>query len=441
VDSPREHGRTGGVRVVLLAPPALDLGPVSARLAAKIGGELIDGAAAGGSEEGGGGLQGAVGFVSDLTGDWEEWKRLVAFSSVLAWDEAGAGADGTDAVRLLPGAEFVFGGNLLGARGDGSGLRLARSLLALRRRYPGRVHFLIGARDVPPRPASAAARLAAPHRNALTGARVQVALLRLTSELSAAAIADPHVLTDGSFPYWVGAARPSCRRPVALRRRCARGGGGGAERGRGVQVRHEDRVTPAQFLARALKRGGAAEGENSTVNRLRWMLEETMDAPSAFEARRAELGALAPGSAPASDEDVAASFLDTVTPAAAAEGAAGGAGRACVLEYLAAATVPPPPPPRTKWTRRVPHPVLIGHAGRCGTKVAHVHGAALFVHGAVSAEALGCGAPAASPRAALPRRAAAGCRGLTRGGGRRAGRCPGGSGAAGRSRCWRGWRT
>jgi hypothetical protein len=24
--------------------------------------------------------------------------------------------------------------------------------------------------------------------------------------------------------------------------------------------------------------------------------------------------------------------------------------------------LPPPPPPRTKWTRRVPHPVLIGHA-------------------------------------------------------------------------------
>ena len=26
---------------------------------------------------------------------------------------------------------------------------------------------------------------------------------------------------------------------------------------------------------------------------------------------------------------------------------------------------PPPPPPRTKWTRRVPHPVLIGHAASC----------------------------------------------------------------------------
>ena len=25
-------------------------------------------------------------------------------------------------------------------------------------------------------------------------------------------------------------------------------------------------------------------------------------------------------------------------------------------------SAPPPPPSRTKWTRRVPHPVLIGHA-------------------------------------------------------------------------------
>jgi hypothetical protein len=28
---------------------------------------------------------------------------------------------------------------------------------------------------------------------------------------------------------------------------------------------------------------------------------------------------------------------------------------------------PPPPPPRTKWTRRVPHPVLIGHAASLTT--------------------------------------------------------------------------
>jgi hypothetical protein len=29
---------------------------------------------------------------------------------------------------------------------------------------------------------------------------------------------------------------------------------------------------------------------------------------------------------------------------------------------------PPPPPPRTKWTRRVPHPVLIGHAASAGSR-------------------------------------------------------------------------
>ena len=30
----------------------------------------------------------------------------------------------------------------------------------------------------------------------------------------------------------------------------------------------------------------------------------------------------------------------------------------------------PPPPPRTKWTRRVPHPVLIGHAASLTQPVA-----------------------------------------------------------------------
>jgi hypothetical protein len=50
----------------------------------------------------------------------------------------------------------------------------------------------------------------------------------------------------------------------------------------------------------------------------------------------------------------------------------GGASRALAVRLDAAAPGPagarPPPPSRTKWTRRVPHPVLIGHAaslGRC----------------------------------------------------------------------------
>ena len=38
---------------------------------------------------------------------------------------------------------------------------------------------------------------------------------------------------------------------------------------------------------------------------------------------------------------------------------------------------PPPPPPRTKWTRRVPHPVLIGHAASlagCGAQATRAEG-------------------------------------------------------------------
>jgi tRNA A37 threonylcarbamoyltransferase TsaD len=35
-------------------------------------------------------------------------------------------------------------------------------------------------------------------------------------------------------------------------------------------------------------------------------------------------------------------------------------------EVAPAPPTPPPPPPRTEWTRRVPHPVLIGHASFLG---------------------------------------------------------------------------
>ena len=34
---------------------------------------------------------------------------------------------------------------------------------------------------------------------------------------------------------------------------------------------------------------------------------------------------------------------------------------------------PPPPPPRTKWTRRVPHPVLIGHAASLTPRTDRTH--------------------------------------------------------------------
>ena len=43
----------------------------------------------------------------------------------------------------------------------------------------------------------------------------------------------------------------------------------------------------------------------------------------------------------------------------------------CLRDSELVKIMPPPSPPRTKWTRRVPHPVLIGHdvGGRSGTRV------------------------------------------------------------------------
>ena len=45
---------------------------------------------------------------------------------------------------------------------------------------------------------------------------------------------------------------------------------------------------------------------------------------------------------------------------------------------------PPPPTPRTKWTRRVPHPVLIGHAAYPRRLSWHLYQSAFALLGAAS---------------------------------------------------------
>jgi hypothetical protein len=44
------------------------------------------------------------------------------------------------------------------------------------------------------------------------------------------------------------------------------------------------------------------------------------------------------------------------------EGGEGEGEQVATRESVTLSAPPPPPPSRTKWTRRVPHPVLIGHA-------------------------------------------------------------------------------
>ena len=59
-----------------------------------------------------------------------------------------------------------------------------------------------------------------------------------------------------------------------------------------------------------------------------------------------------------------------------------------------AAPPPPLPPPRTKWTRRVPHPVLIGHAGRESEAARDIARPRAHAQGGRRSRTL-CGAPGA----------------------------------------------
>ncbi|KOO25767.1 hypothetical protein Ctob_003976 [Chrysochromulina tobinii] len=81
-----------------------------------------------------------IGYVTDVEGDLGFWRRYCAISEVI--DDSG----GLDELRLHPGCHFVFGGDSVDkSSGD---LRFLRSLLALRRRHPDRVHLVLGNRDI-----------------------------------------------------------------------------------------------------------------------------------------------------------------------------------------------------------------------------------------------------------------------------------------------------
>jgi hypothetical protein len=81
-----------------------------------------------------------IGYVTDVEGDLGFWQRYCAISEVI--DDSG----GLDELRLRPGCHFVFGGDSVDkSSGD---LRFLRSLLALRRRHPDRVHLVLGNRDI-----------------------------------------------------------------------------------------------------------------------------------------------------------------------------------------------------------------------------------------------------------------------------------------------------
>jgi len=82
-----------------------------------------------------------TGYVTDIEGDYQFWRRYLNLSKVL---DAPSGATGP--ISLREGCSFVFGGDSV----DKGGMDLAvlRDLLSLKDKYPARVHFILGNRDI-----------------------------------------------------------------------------------------------------------------------------------------------------------------------------------------------------------------------------------------------------------------------------------------------------
>ena len=80
-----------------------------------------------------------VGYITDIEGNLSFWHRYVTMSKVLRRNERGE-------IELKDGDHFVFGGDLWD-RGPGD-MRVLRDLLSLKQRYPERVHFILGNRDL-----------------------------------------------------------------------------------------------------------------------------------------------------------------------------------------------------------------------------------------------------------------------------------------------------
>ena len=82
-----------------------------------------------------------LGYVTDIEGNIEYFKRYVSHSSVLSYEN-----ETCEKLLLKDGCYFVHGGDVVD-KGNGD-IRLCRQLVDLKKRYPNRVYLLVGNRDL-----------------------------------------------------------------------------------------------------------------------------------------------------------------------------------------------------------------------------------------------------------------------------------------------------
>eukprot|EP00929_Paragymnodinium_shiwhaense_P008918 TRINITY_DN112906_c0_g1_i1.p1 TRINITY_DN112906_c0_g1~~TRINITY_DN112906_c0_g1_i1.p1 ORF type:complete len:1070 (-),score=199.36 TRINITY_DN112906_c0_g1_i1:368-3577(-) len=85
-------------------------------------------------------------YLTDVEGNWDYFLKFVEFSDALHWSGPGRGPWGPGTLELRAGCGLVFGGDAVD-KGPGD-IRFVKTMLDLRRRYPGRVWFVLGNREL-----------------------------------------------------------------------------------------------------------------------------------------------------------------------------------------------------------------------------------------------------------------------------------------------------
>jgi len=180
-----------------------------------------------------------VGFVADVEGHWDYFLEYVERSKVLDWEHDNNLLSNNGIkfkrLKLRPNTHFIYGGDSVD-KGPGD-IRLCRALVSLKKRYPDRVHLLVGNRDL----------------NKLT----------FSSELSDADMNRP--VEEIKRPFWDPNAKSYQEHLEEIQQKHASSGGG-----------HY-----------------ALDRFNTKAERLRWMLKHTLGCPDTFEFRREEVSILA----------------------------------------------------------------------------------------------------------------------------------------------------
>ena len=210
-----------------------------------------------------------VAYFTDVEGNWEYLASFVALSEALKRD--GENEDGSMRLQLNDGWRIVFGGDSCDKGGVvGGSVRVVRTLVRLKKKYPDRVTLLLGNRDLNK--------------------------MRITSELADEEELHGAHLDEIPGPYWVP---------------------------------EKNRVSPKKYLQLLASKEIPADATQPTDkqlwptddqlwkydtpwNRLCWMLKDTMGSAGEEERRRKELELLNPQEGTPTEDRVVASFVESV---------------------------------------------------------------------------------------------------------------------------------